>query len=85
MKIYSYYVIINKNKISFYYYLLHHFSITDQDGKERWMAYKFTLSVYNNFRRIHYERICSAVDQLPDPEDFAVESFSQQLNLESFE
>ncbi len=37
------------------------------------------------FYSIHHERICSAVDQLPNPEDFAVKSFSQQSNFGSFE
>lgn len=85
VRIYGHYVLINGKDISFYRHLLQDFSITDQDGIDKWTAYKFTLSVYNDFRRIHHERICSAVDQLPNPEDFAVDSFSQQLNLESFE
>ena len=85
VRIYGHYVLINGKDTSFYRHLLRDFSITDQDGKDKWTAYKFTVSVYNDFRRIHYERVCSAVDQLPDPEDFAVESFSQQSNLESFE
>ncbi len=85
VRIYGHYVLINGKDISFYRHLLRDFSITDQDDIDKWTAYKFTLSVYNDFRRIHHERICSAVDQLPNPEDFAVESFSQQSNLESFE
>ena len=85
VRIYSHYVLINRKDTSFYRHLLRDFSITDQDGKDKWTAYMFTLSVYNDFRRIHHDRITSAADQLPDLEDFAVESFSQQLNLESFE
>ena len=85
VRIYGHYVLINGKDTSFYRHLLRDFSITDQDGKDKWTAYMFTLSVYNDFRRIHHDRITSAADQLPDPEDFAVESFSQQSNLESFE
>ena len=43
------------------------------------------MNVLEMFYPIHHERICSAVDQLPNPEDFAVESFSQQSNIEFFE
>ncbi|KAL9101910.1 MAG: hypothetical protein Q9163_002876 [Psora crenata] len=85
VRIYVHYVLINGKHTSFYRYLLRDFSITDQDGIDKWTAYKFTLSVYNDFRRIHHERVCSAIDQLPNPEDFAVESFSQQSNLVSLE
>ncbi|MCJ1305243.1 hypothetical protein MMC08_008057 [Hypocenomyce scalaris] len=85
VKIYGHYAVINGKDTSFYRHLLRHFSITDQDGKDKWTAYKFILSVYLDFRRIHHERITSAVDQLPNPEDFAVDSFSQQSNTESFE
>ncbi len=47
-------------------------------------SYKFTRNVLEMFYPIHHERICSAVDQLPNPEDFAAEPFSQQSNLELF-
>ena len=85
VKIYGYYAIINANETSFYRHLLRHFSIIDQDGKDRWAAYKFTRNVYDKFYPIHHERICSAVDQLPNPEDLAVESLSQQSNFESLD
>lgn len=50
---------------SFYRHLTRHFSIIGQDGNDKWNAYKFTLSVYHDFRRIHLERITSAANQLP--------------------
>ena len=85
VRIYGHYVLINGKDTSFYRHPIRNFDITDQDGKDKWTAYKFTLSVYNEFRQIHYDRITSAADQLPNPEDFAVECFSQQRNLEYFE
>lgn len=85
VRIYGHYVLINGKDTYFYRNLIRDFSITDQDGKEKWTAYKFTLSVYNEFRRIHHERIISAVNQLPDPEVFAVQPLSQQSNTESSE
>jgi len=85
VRIYGHYVLISGKDTSFYRHLLRDFSITDQDGIEKWTAYKFALTVYNDFRRIHQQRICSAIDQLPNPKDFDVESLSHQSNLGSLE
>jgi len=85
VKIYGHYALIKGKETTFYRHLIHHFSIISQDGKERWTAYKFTVSVYHDFRRIHHERITSAADQLPDPEVFVVQPLSQQSNIESSE
>lgn len=57
----------------------------DQDGKDKWTAYKFTRNVYDIFVPIYLERICSAVDQLPDPEVFLVKPLSQLSNVELVE
>lgn len=85
VRIYGHYVLIDRKDTSFYRHLIQDFSIVNQDGKDKWTAYKFVRNVYDKFYPVHHERICSAVDQLPNPEDFAVESFSQQSNLEPFE
>ncbi len=85
VRIYGHYVLIDRKDTSFYRHLIQDFSIVNQDGKDKWTAYKFVRNVYDKFYPVHHERICSAVDQLPNPEDFAVESYSQQSNLEPFE
>lgn len=85
VRIYGHYVLIDGKDTSFYRHLIQDFSIVNQDGKDKWTAYKFVRNVYDKFYPIHHERICSVVDQLPNPEDFAVESSSQQSNLEPFE
>ena len=84
VKIYGHYALIKGKETTFYRYLLRHFSITDQDGKDKWTAYRYSINVFKMFYSIHLKRTCSAVDQLPNPEDFAVESFSQQSELGSF-
>lgn len=50
--------------------------VTSEDGEEKWTLYKFTTKVLDIFYQIYYERIYSAANQLPNPEDFAIESFS---------
>jgi len=85
VRIYGHYALIKEKHSLFYRYPVDKLDFTRKDGKEKWTPYTFTRNVYDKFYLIHHERICSAVDQLPNPEDFAVESFSQQSNLESFE
>jgi hypothetical protein len=85
VKIYGHYPLINGKDTSFYRYLIRHLSITDQDGKDKWTAYKFTRNVYSTFVPLHLKRIQAAVDQLPDPEAFLVKPLSQQSNAESVE
>lgn len=82
VRIYGHYAVIKEKETLFYRHLVHDFSLISQEGKHKWTAYKFVRNVYEKFYPIHHERICSAVDQLPNPEDFAVESFSQQSNLD---
>ncbi len=85
VRIYGSYVLINGNDTSFYRHLIQDFGIIDQDAKDKWTAYKFMRNVYDTFVPIHLEKICTVVDQLPDPEVFLVEPLSQQSNAESFE
>ena len=85
VRICGHYDLINGKDTSFYRHPIRNFDITDQEGQDMWTAYKFLMSVYNDFRRIHHERITSAVDQLPDPEVFVVQPLSQQSNIESSE
>ncbi len=46
---------------------------SDSDGaninsvERRWLAYSFTRNIYEEFMPHHLQRICSAIDQLPDP------------------
>jgi len=85
VRMYGHYALIKEKNTLFYRHPIKKFDFTSEDGEEKWTSYKFTMNVLEMFYPIHHERICSAVDQLPNPEDFAVESFSQQSNLESFE
>lgn len=85
VKIYGHYPLIDGKDTSFYRYPIGQLCITDQDGKDKWTAYKFTRNVYNTFVPLHLKRIQAAVDQLPDPEAFLVEPLSQQSSAESVE
>ena len=85
VRLYGHYALIKGTNTIFYRHPIKKCDFTSDDGEEKWTAYQFTMNVLKMVYPIHHERICSAVDQLPNPEDFAVETFSQQSNLESFE
>ncbi|KAI9701455.1 MAG: hypothetical protein M1836_001510 [Candelina mexicana] len=85
VRIYGHYALIDGASSRFYRHTLRKFDFTEQNGKDKWITYKFTRCVYDTFVPIHLERICDAVDQLPDPEGFLVQPLSQQSNAESVE
>lgn len=85
VRVYGHYALIKDKHTLFFRHPVDKLDFTRKDGREKWTLYTFTRNVYDMFSPIHHERICSAVDQLTNPEDFAVESFSQQSNYESFE
>ena len=67
--------------MNYYRHQIHEFSFTALDGKEKWMAYRFTNNVYNVWMPKHFERICSAIDQLPTGLDFDVPPLSEATGL----
>lgn len=42
------------------------------------------MNVLKMFYPIYYKKICFVIDQLPNPENFAVKPFFQQSNIEFF-
>ena len=85
VKIYGHYALIDGTKTHFYRHAIHQFLITAQDGREKWTAYKFTRNIYDSYVPMHLERIRAAVDQLPGPEVFLVESLPQYSTADSVE
>lgn len=85
VRIYGHYALIKGKQTLFYRQPVDRLDFIRKDGQDRWIPYTFTRNVFDIFYPIHYERICSAIDQLPNPEDFAVDSFSQQSDLHSVE
>lgn len=86
VRIYGHYAILGE-KTNFYRHPIHKFDFTALDGKEKWTAYKFTKNVYDIWMPTHFQRICSAIDQIPPGVDFEISQsellYSQQSNAES--
>lgn len=65
VRIYGHYPVIDGKNITYYRHKIRNFDLQGQDGEERWTAYRFTKNVYDKWMPSHFERICSAIDQLP--------------------
>jgi len=66
VRIYGHYaVIIEGREPKYYRHPIREFSFTELDGKEKWTAYKFTKNVYDIWMPMHFQRICSVIDDFP--------------------
>lgn len=74
VELYGHYPLIDGDKACFYRHLIRDFSIADQNGKEKWTAYKFTRNVYDIFVPIHLKRLHDAIDKLPSRYNFGVDA-----------
>ncbi|KAM3071142.1 hypothetical protein ACMFMG_010048 [Clarireedia jacksonii] len=81
VRIYGHYPVINGSQTTFYRHPIHIFNFTIMDGKDKWTAYQFTKNVYDLWMPSHFERLCSAIDQIPANLDFSVPPFSQSFGL----
>ena len=65
VRIYGHYPVIEGDKTSFYRHPIREFSFIEQDGKEKWTAYKFVKNVYDHHSLKLHGMIRSAIDDLP--------------------
>lgn len=79
VRIYGHYPLIDGEKPTFYRHPIRKFDFTEQNGREKWTTYKFTKNVYDVWMPKHFERICSAIDDLPSDLNF---NLSQQSELQ---
>ncbi|KAL2180645.1 uncharacterized protein P884DRAFT_192266 [Thermothelomyces heterothallicus CBS 202.75] len=81
VRIYGHYPVIAGNDTKYYQHPIHKFDFTALEGKDRWTAYRFTKNVYDVWVPKHFEKICSAIDQLPSELDFDVPPLSKATGL----
>ncbi|KAI9670770.1 MAG: hypothetical protein M1817_003881 [Caeruleum heppii] len=84
VRIYGHYPVLGEGdkRTLFCRHLIKSFDILSEDGKEKWTAYQFTRNVYDQFVPVHLQRICAAIEALPEPEVFAVDALPQPLESE---
>ena len=64
MTIYGHYATIGGQELQYYRHPIRTFDFTELDSKEMWTAYKVVKTVYDVWMPIHFQRICSVIDQL---------------------
>ncbi|KUI73406.1 hypothetical protein VM1G_08683 [Cytospora mali] len=81
VRIYGHYPVINGKDIKYYCHPIHDFSFSALNGKDRWTAHRFTKNIYDKWLPAHFEKISSAVDQLPSNLDFDVPPLPEATEL----
>lgn len=77
VRIYGHYAVLDEGETKYYRHLIHEFSFTALDGKEKWTAYKFTKNVYDIWMPMHFRRICSVINEFPPDINFALSQESE--------
>ena len=90
VRIYGHFAVIEGTKTTYWRYPLRKYDFTERRGKEKWTAYSFTKNVYEVYMPIIFERICSAIDDLPlespeesEPQISEHSGLSQQFEFQS--
>lgn len=77
VRIWGHYVALDGKDVRYYRHLIEKFHFTPSGrGDQRWKAYKFVRNIYDVWVPRHFERICSAIDMLPDDADDASDGSS---------
>ncbi|KAL5334998.1 hypothetical protein BJX70DRAFT_402054 [Aspergillus crustosus] len=63
VRMHGYYPVIRGSELSYHAHEISSFFLSDDT---KWNAYKFVMAIYEHWAPRHLERICSAIDQLPD-------------------
>jgi hypothetical protein len=72
VRIHGYYPVIDGKDTKYYRHTIRKYDFTELNGREKWTAYSFVKSIYDLWVPEHFQRICSAIDQLPSEIDFDV-------------
>ncbi|PON28654.1 hypothetical protein TGAM01_v202501 [Trichoderma gamsii] len=72
VQIYGHYAEIKGKLTTYYHHPIHSYRFEHEEEEGKWAAHRFVKNVYDKWVPDHYERICSAINQLPmlgsDPE-----------------
>ncbi|UKZ73922.1 hypothetical protein TrVFT333_001576 [Trichoderma virens FT-333] len=64
-QIVAHYPVILGEDTTYFQKVLHSFEFADPGCADRWAAYRFTRNLYDSWMPMHYRRICSAIDDIP--------------------
>lgn len=78
IRIYRHFPMNEGEKTTYWRYPLRKFDFTERNSIEKWTAYTFVKNVYDIFMPAIFQKICSAVDDLP----LELPTTSKQLSSE---
>ncbi|GAB0133846.1 hypothetical protein EsDP_00002240 [Epichloe bromicola] len=70
VRIYGHYPVLEGKNTKYYRHPIRKFDFTELDGKEKWTSYLFIKNLYELWVPSHFERLCSAINQLPSESNF---------------
>jgi hypothetical protein len=65
VRIYGHYAEIEGKITEYYHHLIHSYRFVHEDEEGKWAAHRFVKNVYEKWVPDHYDKICSAINQLP--------------------
>lgn len=72
VRIYGHYAEVKGKLTTYYHHPIHSYRFEHEEEEGKWAAHRFVKNIYEKWVPDHYERICSAINQLPmlasDPE-----------------
>ena len=68
IRIWGHYPVIDAETTTFRRHPIRKFNFTERKGLERWIAYTITKNLYRTWAPLHFKRICSVIDDLPEEE-----------------
>ncbi|KAK2806457.1 hypothetical protein FQN50_005875 [Emmonsiellopsis sp. PD_5] len=78
VRIYGHYPVIDGEKTTYYRHSIREYSLPDLEGRDRWTSYKFLMTLYGFWAKLHLARLCSAINELPT--NFGSQSPSQSAS-----
>lgn len=81
-KIYGHYPVIDGANTTFHRHLIRIVNFYQPDSDERWVPYRFTMNLLEEWLPTHFKRLCSAIEDIPADLQFDM-STTSNLNFAS--
>ncbi|KAK0609357.1 hypothetical protein B0T17DRAFT_546873 [Bombardia bombarda] len=81
VRIYGHYPVMIGANTRYFRHLIHEFDFTENEGQDKWTAYRFTKNVYNTWMPNHFKKICYALEALPYTPEPDVPPLSEATRL----
>ncbi|WPH02473.1 Hypothetical protein R9X50_00533700 [Acrodontium crateriforme] len=83
VRIYGHYAEVDEREPKYYRHTIRKFDFTELHGREKWTAYRFIKNIYDVWMPVHFQRICSAIDEIPSGISFAMSESDLHITEQS--